>query len=192
MEVGGPQTPGDLRTQCGVECYPGMPWRAHTPGWVGPSKCGPGSLYPVAPENPPWRKTLSLGCPVSPQSQPNQASWGPQEVQGPELSYHCPQCRRPQGCGQGLEWGFSQQVAGIQRAGEEKEEEQEEEACGVWKELSWTAAPGSSRPQRRSWSGGGEKQKAEGRGEKETGEVRKEVLCKVQAWAQGSESHHLH
>lgn len=83
-------------------------------------------------------------------------------------------------------------MARKQRAQEEEEEEEEEkdkEACGVRMELSWAAAPGNSRPQQRSWSGGGERQKAEGRGERDgRGEVRKAAHCKRQAWPWGSES----
>lgn len=62
-------------------------------------------------------------------------------------------------------------MARVQRAREEEEEgeedeEEEKDACGVRMELSWAAAPGSLRPQQRSWSGEGERQKAEGRRER--------------------------
>lgn len=61
----------------------------------------------------------------------------------------------------------------------QEEEEKEKGACGVRVELSWAAAPGSSRPQQKSWSGGGERQKAERR---EIREVRKAAHCN--GWAQ--------
>lgn len=48
-------------------------------------------------------------------------------------------------------------MAGIQKAGEEKEEE---ERCGVGTELG-RAAPWSSGPQQRNWSGG-ERQREKG------------------------------
>lgn len=160
MALGGPQDPGDLCPQGRVECGQEAPCRAPQPGLVGPSKREPGSLHSAALANPLWRETLSWGCQASPQSQPNRAGRGPR----------CPWRRGRPGCGCGLEGRASEGVAGLQRT----RQEAEGRGCGVRMELSRAAAPRSSRPQqRRSWSGGGERQETGGR--RETGKVRRDT-----------------